>query len=249
MGIDPSEETLADWGLPDSAEAARDFGYEIITACEGRIGVVKPQVAFYERFGSAGFIALEEVMEAARESGLLVIADAKRGDIGSTMRGYAQAWFGDDSPLRCDALTVSPYLGTSSLTETIGAARDVQAGLFILAATSNPEGIEVQGAKVGGKNVAESVVNFASGHKSGDVGVVIGATLDLGDLQLEHIRAKDIGVPILAPGFGAQGAKLSEISEIFGASGHRVLANVSRSVYQDGPNQLVQRIERLRGEL
>jgi len=114
LGIDPSEKELHNWELPDSATGAKEFALRCIEAAEGRIGIVKPQVAFFERFGSSGFLALEEVLQAARDLGLLVISDAKRGDIGSTMLGYAQAWFGDDSPLRVDALTVSPYLGPSS---------------------------------------------------------------------------------------------------------------------------------------
>lgn len=249
VGIDPAEQILSDWGMADSAEAARDFGYEIISACEGRVGIIKPQVAFYERFGSAGFVALEETMEAAREAGLMVIADAKRGDIGSTMRGYAQAWFGDDSPLRCDALTLSPFLGPTSLEETIETARDVAAGVFLLAATSNPEAAELQQAVGGGKTVSERVLSFAAKNRSGDVGVVIGATAELKTFGIESIRNHDAGVPILAPGFGAQGARLSELSEIFGASSHRVLPNVSREVYAMGPSALMSQLERLKSQL
>jgi len=92
---------------------------------------LKPQVAFFERFGGAGLSALEEVLQAARDADFVVIADAKRGDVGSTMLGYAQAFFGDDSPLRCDALTVSPYLGPTSLAETLGYAEEVGARLFV----------------------------------------------------------------------------------------------------------------------
>ena len=249
VGIDPSEAALADFGLPDTAEAARDFGYELLSACEGKVGIVKPQVAFFERFGSAGFVALEETMEAARESGLLVIADAKRGDIGSTMQGYAQAWFGDDSPLRSDALTLSPYLGPSSLAESIEAARDVQAGVFILAATSNPEARELQLAKSGSKTIADRVIEFAAEHRQGDVGIVVGATVDAKEFGIELIRDTDLGVPILAPGFGAQGAKLSDLPTIFGSSSGNVLANVSRAVTSAGPGQIAQQIDRLKAEL
>ena len=249
VGIDPSESTLGDWGLSDSAQGARDFGYEIITACEERVGIIKPQVAFFERFGSAGFLALEDIMEAAREAGLFVISDAKRGDIGSTMEGYAQAWFGDDSPLRSDALTLSPFLGPSSLSDTIEAARDVKAGVFILAATSNPEAEQLQQAKASGRSVSDRVVRYAAEHTQGDVGIVVGATLDLEKFGIAEIRTRDIGVPILAPGFGAQGAQLGDIEEIFGVSKHRVLANVSRSVVSQGPDRLVSQIENLKGQL
>ena len=249
VGIDPSETALADWGMPDSAHSARDFGYEIIAACEERIGIIKPQVAFFERFGSAGYQALEDLLEAARDANLFVISDAKRGDIGSTMEGYAQAWFGDDSPLRSDALTLSPYLGPSSLSETIEVARDVKSGVFVLAATSNAEAKQLQQAKGNGRTVSDRVLRFAADHAEGDVGVVIGATVNLAEFGIEEIRDRDVSVPILAPGFGAQGAKLGDLEMIFGASSKRVLANVSRSVVNQGAGEVVNQIERLKAQL
>jgi len=249
VGIDPSEATLGDCRLTDTAQGARDFGYELITACEERVGIVKPQIAYFERFGSAGFLALEDVLEAARDANLFVISDAKRGDIGTTMQGYAQAWFGDDSPLRSDALTLSPYLGPSSLSDTIEAARDVKSGVFILAATSNPEAEQLQQAKSNGRSVSERVLRFATEHSSGDVGIVVGATLELEQFGIEHLRETDVEVPILAPGFGAQGAQLSDLAALFGASRHRVLANVSRSVVSQGPDKLVSQIDKLKEQL
>lgn len=249
IGIDPSEETLTDWGIPDTAEGARDFGYAIVSACEGRIGIIKPQVGFFERFGSAGFSALEEVLAAARESDLLVISDAKRGDIGTTMSGYAQAWFGDDSPLRSDALTVSPFLGPSSLIETVELARDVQAGVFVLAATSNLEAGELQKAKISGSTVSAKVVRSVIEISQGDVGVVIGANQDFEAHGVAFIRDGDIGIPILAPGFGSQGAELDKLSSYFGESAGRVIASVSRAVYDLGPRGIVQRIEQMKEQL
>ncbi len=249
VGIDPSEETLADWGIPDTAEGARDFGYAIISACEGRVGIIKPQVAFFERFGSSGIFALEEVLAAARETDLLIISDAKRGDIGTTMLGYAQAWFGDDSPLRSDALTLSPYLGPTSLSETIEIARDVEAGVFLLAATSNPEAAELQKAKVAGLTVSAKVVRAAMEMSQGDVGVVIGPNQDLDELGLGFIRDSDIATPVLAPGFGAQGASLTSLREHFGKSAERVIASVSRGVYTAGARGIIQSIEDLKAQL
>lgn len=249
VGIDPSESTLSDWGIPDTAEGARDFGYAIISACEQRVGIIKPQVAFFERFGSSGLFALEEVLAAARESNLLVISDAKRGDIGSTMLGYAQAWFGDDSPLRSDALTLSPYLGPSSLLETIDAARDVQGGVFLLAATSNPEAQELQRSKSGSLTNAARVLRFARENSNGDVGVVVGATVNLADFGIDQIASEDIRIPILAPGFGVQGAQISQIQEIFGASHKRVIASVSRAISQGGPRAIIKSIDELKAQL
>jgi orotidine-5'-phosphate decarboxylase len=249
IGIDPSESTLSDWGIPDTAEGARDFGYSIISACEGRVGIIKPQVAFFERFGSAGLFALEEVLIAARDADLLIISDAKRGDIGSTMLGYAQAWFGDDSPLRSDALTLSPYLGPSSLQETIEAARDVQGGVFILAATSNPEAGEIQTLKRGAASVASKVVQFAKENSKGDVGVVVGATISLEEFGLWQLHEEDVGIPILAPGFGTQGAELGDLEKIFGASSTNVICSISRAATQGGAREIIKSIDELRSKL
>jgi orotidine-5'-phosphate decarboxylase len=249
IGIDPSEGTLSDWGIPDTAEGARDFGYAVIAACEGRVGIIKPQVAFFERFGSSGIFALEEVLAAARESNLLVISDAKRGDIGSTMLGYAQAWFGDDSPLRSDALTLSPYLGPSSLLETIDSARDVQAGVFLLAATSNPEAQELQRSKRGSLTNAARVLQFARENSNGDVGLVIGATVNLADFGLEVISQEDIQTPVLAPGFGVQGARVEDLKQIFGASHKRVICALSRAVTDGGSRAIIKSIEEIKALL
>ena len=249
FGIDPSESELIEWDLPDSAAGAREYGLRCIDAAAGRVGIVKPQVGFFERFGSAGFLALEQILDEARAAGLFVIADAKRGDIGSTMLGYAQAWFGDDSPLRSDALTVSGYLGPDSLDQMLEYAGDVQGGLFVLCATSNPEAKQLQTARVGNRTVSKIILDAAQKSPDQNLGLVIGATQELGEFGLEGIQEKDCLVPILAPGFGAQGAKLSQIGEKFGASSHRVIASMSRGLTSSGPNLLKDAIERAKAEL
>jgi orotidine-5'-phosphate decarboxylase len=249
VGIDPSESELLAAGLPDSASGARDYSLRLIDAAAGRVGIIKPQVAYFERFGSMGFVALEEVYTQARAAGLMILSDAKRGDIGSTLVGYAQAWFGDDSPLRSDALTVSPYLGPDSLIELMGYAKDINAGIFMLAATSNQEAKQLQTATLGSKTVSELVVKSAKEIGGGDAGVVIGATQDLAVFGLDWIRSKDIEVPILAPGFGFQGAKLSDLKDLFGVSSPRVLANVSRAITQAGRGNLASQIEKAKLEL
>lgn len=249
VGIDPSETELANFGLPDSAIGARDYSLRLIEACENRVAIIKPQIAYFERFGSAGYLALEEIYNAARAASLLIISDAKRADIGSTMVGYAQAWFGDDSPLRSDALTLSPYLGTGSLRELMEYAKDINSGIFMLSATSNPEASELQTAKSGKATVSQLVIEGAKEIGGGDAGVVIGATQDLAAFGIDWIKTEDIGIPILAPGFGFQGAKLSELSSLFGASSARVVANVSRAITSEGPSQLIQQIDRAKLEL
>jgi orotidine-5'-phosphate decarboxylase len=249
IGIDPSESELDNWELPDSAAGAREYGLRIIDSAQDRLGIIKPQVGFFERFGSLGYQTLEEIIREAKDAGLIVIADAKRGDIGSTMLGYASAWFGDDSPLRSDALTVSGYLGPESLRETLHYAQDVQGGLFILAATSNPEAAQLQQALIGGKTVAANVIDAAKEIGQGEMGVVIGATQDLKAFGIGHITERDIEIPILAPGFGAQGARLEDLKEIFGASSHRVIASMSRELTKNGPEQLGHMIDKAKAKL
>lgn len=253
VGIDPHAALLSAWGLDATPDGARTFGLRVVEAAVGRVGVVKPQVAFYERYGSKGFAALEDVMAAARAAGLIVIADAKRGDIGTTMEGYAHAWLEPGSPLEADAVTLTPYLGADSLRETLSLALHHGKGAFVLTATSNPEAYAVQSAIVDdalavgdNEHVAARVAhdvnqaNIGAPGALGPVGVVVGATVDraafgLGDIALA-------GMPILAPGFGAQGADPADLRRLFGYVAKAVVANESRSVLAVGPARLADRI-------
>jgi orotidine-5'-phosphate decarboxylase len=249
VGIDPSEAELVGFGLPDTATGARDYALRIIDACADRVAIIKPQIAYFERFGSAGYLALEEVYVAARASSLMIISDAKRGDIGSTLVGYAQAWFGDDSPLRSDALTLSPYLGTESLNEIMGYAKDINAGVFLLAATSNSEAAQLQTAKSNEKTVSQLVIEGAGKIGGGDAGVVIGATQNLSAFGIEWLKTEDVGIPILAPGFGFQGGKLADLKQLFGKSSPRVVASVSRAITANGYAKLAAQIDKAKLEL
>lgn len=246
VGIDPHPSLLAAWGLPDDAGGLRSFALAVLDAMAGVVPAVKPQSAFFERHGSRGVAVLEDVVAAGRERGLLVIVDAKRGDIGSTMAAYADAYLGDGSPLAGDALTVSPYLGFGSLEPALSAAaRDGhRRGLFVLALTSNPEGADVQHARgPDGVPVAVGVARAAAllnaaelrnGGRLGSVGLVVGATV--GDaatrlgLDLASVRG-----PLLAPGVGAQGAGPAELAQVFGDARDAVLASSSRGVLAAGP--------------
>jgi len=253
VGIDPHAQLLRAWGLGEDAAGVREFGLRVVDAAAGRVGVVKPQVAFYERFGSAGYAALEDVLAAARAAGLLVIADAKRGDIGTTMDGYAAAWLEPGSPLEADALTLSPYLGPESLHETITRAIRADKGVFVLAATSNREAAVVQSAitvdasagddEPVAARVAREVgsYNVGSAGALGPAGVVVGATLMRSAFGLTDTVLA--GTPILAPGFGAQGAQPSDLAELFGYVAAQVVASESRSILSAGPAGLVARIE------
>ncbi|MGH9083799.1 MAG: orotidine-5'-phosphate decarboxylase, partial [Acidimicrobiales bacterium] len=143
-GIDPSAALLGAWGLPDDAGGLQSFVTRCVEAFAGVVPVVKPQVAFFERHGAAGIAVLERLLEEAAGAGLLVVADAKRGDVGSTSQAYADAWLGEGSPLAADAVTAHPYLGLGSLGPLVAAARRNGRGLLVVARSSNPEGRALQ---------------------------------------------------------------------------------------------------------
>lgn len=241
VGIDPHAGLLQAWGLPDSAAGALDFGLRVVEATAGRAGIVKPQVAFYERHGSAGYAALERVLASARAAGLLVIADVKRGDLGTSVDAYGEAWLTPGSSLEADAMTAVAYQGLGSLEGVLDRADAAGKGVFVLAATSNPEGFGTQTAtRSDGLSVAAGVVaevaerNAASGGRAlGSTGVVIGATLALADFGLSD--ASFAGMPVLAPGFGHQGARIADLAELFGSSAQNVLVSASRSILSGGP--------------
>lgn len=240
VGIDPHAGLLERWDLPDTPGGAREMGLRVVEEVAGRVAAVKPQAAFFERHGPAGGVALQDVLAAASSAGLLTILDVKRGDIGSTMAAYAQTHLLDSSPLPADAITVSPYLGPDSLTETAQLAASTGRGVFALALTSNPEGHVVQHAGGSGASVAGEVVRWAgeqnrrhAGVPPGPVGLVVGATIGSApaDLGLDLLGCGGI---LLAPGIGAQGAGPHELREVFGPARGRVLAAVSRSVLGAG---------------
>jgi orotidine-5'-phosphate decarboxylase len=236
VGIDPHAALLEAWGLGDDASGLERFSRTVVEALADRVAVLKPQAAFFERFGSKGIAVLERTVADARAAGALVLMDAKRGDIGSTMAAYADAFLAPGSPLFSDAVTVSPYLGFGSLRPALDAARASGGGVFVLALTSNPEGHEVQHA-VGedGLTVAQSVlrrlaVENAGARPLGSFGAVVGATLKGIDADLA------VNGPLLAPGIGAQGATAADIPGLFGTASRNVVPSVSRDVLKHGPS-------------
>ena len=236
VGIDPHAALLAQWELEDTVEGLRAFSETCVEAFAGHAAVVKPQVAFFERFGSAGYAVLEDTLAQLRESGTLVIADAKRGDIGSTMAGYAAAWLAPGSPLEADALTLTPYLGVGSLDPAIELAAQHGKGVFVMAANSNPEAVALQTGTIDGKMLAQRMVDECAEYNRGDdaeyighVGVVVGATVQNPPV-LDQLNA-----PVLMPGVGAQGATMDDAQAIAGEVGHLVFPSVSRSVLAAGP--------------
>lgn len=248
VGIDPHAHLLAEWGLDASAAGVCEFGLRVVEAAAGRVAVVKPQVSFFERFGSAGFAALEEVLAAGRAAGLMVIADAKRGDIGTTMDAYAEAWLTPGSSLEADAVTVSPFLGVGALDGTFSLAQRHGKGVFVLAATSNPEAEAVQRARgTDGETVSAGIVREVSARNAavtpegrwGSLGFVVGGTVDWTAAGLSPFSPV---APILAPGFGHQGAEPHQLRARFGDLSEAVIASESRSILAAGPDRLAARI-------
>ncbi|WP_069166461.1 orotidine-5'-phosphate decarboxylase [Nocardia altamirensis] len=235
VGIDPHPALLASWGLAADADGLEKFAEICVEAFDGRVAMVKPQVAFFETYGSAGIAVLERTIEVLRGSGTLVLADAKRGDIGSTMDAYASAWLAD-GPLGSDALTASPYLGFDSLAPALDLAAANRRGVFVLAATSNPEGAQLQRVITGdGRSIAQTMVDAAAarnaGTEFGSIGVVVGATLT------EAPDLSELNGPILMPGVGAQGGGPETIRDLVPAAMlAAVVPNVSREVLRDGPD-------------
>lgn len=246
VGIDPHSYLLADWGLPDDASGARDFGLRVVDAAAGRAGVVKPQVAFFERFGSAGYHALEEVLQAARSAGLLVIADVKRGDVGTSVEAYGEAWLTRGSRLEADAMTISAFQGVGSLAGPIRLAAEEGKGLFVLAATSNPEAATIQHSvdRDSGRTVARVIIDDVSrenaliGDPIGPLGVVLGATIDLAGFGIDTAQAPIPSIPVLAPGFGHQGARVEDARALFGSLADVLLVSESRGILAAGPDEL-----------
>jgi orotidine-5'-phosphate decarboxylase len=259
VGIDPHPALLDDWGLPRTAEGLRRFTLTVLEAAAGHAAAIKPQVALYEPYGAAGFAVLEELLAQARAAELLTVADAKRGDIGSTMEAYAAAWLGEGSPLAADAVTLSPYLGFESLRPALDLAARTGRGTFVLALTSNPEGRSVQ--HVGGRgSVAGAVCAAAAAENArllgadatglGSCGLVVGATVGSALTEL-GIDLTAVRGPLLAPGYGAQGARAEDLRAVFGAAAGQVLATSSRAILRQGPDvpALREAVRRSAGEL
>nr|WP_218880386.1 orotidine-5'-phosphate decarboxylase [Kineosphaera limosa] len=249
-GIDPHAGLLSAWGLDDDVAGLETFSLRCVEAFGGNLACVKPQSAFFERHGAAGIGVLERVIAGLRDAGTLCLLDVKRGDIGSTMTGYAQAYLAD-GPLSVDAITVSPYLGYESLRPALDLATANDRGVFVLTLTSNPEGQRVQhasappthdGAAPPGSVAAEIVAGVTADnavarakHLLGSVGMVVGATV-ADDVRRLHLDLSAANGPLLAPGIGAQGGSGSDLAAAVGTARAAILAASSREVLGAGPD-------------
>jgi orotidine-5'-phosphate decarboxylase len=236
VGIDPHPALLKRWGLADDVAGLTRFCQTVVDAIGDRVAVVKPQAAFFERYGSRGVAVLESIIRQLRAAGALVLLDAKRGDIGSTVAAYASAYLDRSSPLYVDAITASPFLGVGSLAPMFDAARVNGGGVFVLALTSNPEGPSVQHARgVDSRTVAQTIIDEISqlnkgAEPLGSFGLVVGATIGATGHDLSAVNG-----PMLAPGLGAQGATAADLRTVFGRNLDRVLPSYSREVLNAGP--------------
>lgn len=236
VGIDPHVPLLRDCGLPDSADGALEFGRRILRASEDQVAIVKPQSAFFERYGSAGVRAMEMLVHEARERSILVLFDGKRGDIDSTGEAYAQAYFRPDSPMRVDAMTWHVYLGFAALRKALEFVVANAGGAFIVVRSSNPEGQALQNAHIGDSTVARQLCdeitafNVRHGVSLGPIGAVVGATCEDAASIMDALPQSFI----LAPGIGAQGATYADIVRRMPTARGRVLPSVSRGVLARG---------------
>src|SRR5262245_4906888 len=265
QGLGGARDSGVGWSTARASAAIALFGEEVVRAVSPHAVAIKPNCAFFERYGPPGWDVLQTICRRARAAGLLVIADAKRGDLESTAEAYADALLGDlpDTlgPV-CDAVTVNPYLGSDGLRPFLAAARRGGKGVFVLVRTSNPSAGEIQDLLTGGRPVYLRVADLVEGWGRdllgegglSSVGAVVGATAPR---QAEEIRSALPRAVFLVPGFGAQGAGAEEIRPHFLPGGRGAVVNASRSViyaYQQDrsrpwPEAMAQAAARAREEL
>jgi orotidine-5'-phosphate decarboxylase len=240
VGIDPSAESFDGWGLADDLEGLRTFCERMVEACAPLTAIVKPQAAFFERHGPAGMEVLRQTVEGIKSHGALAIIDAKRDDIGSTAVAYGDAFLGPRSPFGGDAMTLSAYLGLGSLAPIFDIAKREAAGVFVLVRSSNPEGSELQQARLpDGRSVAEHVADQITARNRADepnglgfIGAVLGATQGREAADLADRLPNSL---LLVPGIGAQGATIGDVRRDFGRHFSRVIPSMSRGIARAGP--------------
>jgi orotidine-5'-phosphate decarboxylase len=250
VGVDPSQHSLRQWGLSDDIHGLREFSERIVSIAAPRVAVIKPQSAFFERHGLPGLRQLKRVVKLAKKLGALVIIDCKRGDIGSSAAAYGEAFLGVDSPFDGDAITITPYCGFGALLPICDRAKLHSNGVFVLLRSSNPEGSQLQLAKMDdGRSVVEGLADdltsynrVSTANKIGVVGAVLGATQGPELIRLASRMPHSL---FLVPGIGAQGAQLHDVQQDFGVHYKRVIPSISRAIASAGPTtqELVARIE------
>lgn len=234
IGIDPSLSILQAWGLPQTAAGAGGFAHRLLDLAQAHRLPIKPQVAYFEQFGQPGFQVLADLITEARQRGVWVLADAKRTDIGSTSAAYARAWFGDEAPLRSQALTATAYMGLGAIQPLIEAARADGGQVFVVVRSSNPEGdrIQTQGEPPLWQRLLAEIEAQNQAFGQPVVGAVMGATQRD---ELAQCQAIAPSVPLLCPGVGAQGADLASLARLPAALKQRIILPISRGIAGAGP--------------
>jgi orotidine-5'-phosphate decarboxylase len=249
LGVDPHPHILSEGGFSDDAVGLDQWITRLQESLlEAKPSIVKPQVALFERMGVSGMQILADFMASSREAGMVVIGDAKRGDIGSTMSAYASAWLSPGRDFEVDALTLSPYLGVGALQPALELAMSHGKGVFVLSATSNPEATTLQSStRHDGLSVAQGVVVDLAHwvvenalEDAASFGIVVGATVNHQSVGLKLDQVPDM--PILAPGFGAQGARVKDSARLFPDS-RIVIPTLSRSILEGDPHQMAERYQ------
>jgi orotidine-5'-phosphate decarboxylase len=240
FGLDPSGDLLIEWGLGDTPDGLERFVDIAVDAVVGTVGIVKPQAAFYERHGWRGIRSLARLVEVCRREGVLVLLDAKRGDVGSTNEAYAEAYLGTGAGIPVDAITITPYLGLAAMQPILDRAVTNGSGVFIVTRSSNSEGRAIQGARHRDTTTVEHqlVVDIAAENlrvapgRIGPIGAVFGPTHGPPtDFDLATMNGL-----FLAPGVGAQGASPADVAVCFASCPERVLPSASRSLLAAGPD-------------
>jgi orotidine-5'-phosphate decarboxylase len=240
LGLDPSAELLAAWGLKDDIWGLREFCNRVIDAAAQQVAVIKPQSAFFERFGAAGLEVLADIIGSIHAIGSLSLLDVKRGDVGSTNAAYADALLGPDSAMSADAITLTAYLGFAALAPFLARAQETGSGLFVVVRSSNPEGEALQNAQVApGLSVADHLCDEITRYNQGvhadgvgPVGAVVGLTNALAGQTAQRLPRS----LILAPGLGAQGGSFDDLPARFAGARERVLPSSSRGLLVRGPD-------------
>ncbi|TWU01456.1 orotidine-5'-phosphate decarboxylase [Neorhodopirellula pilleata] len=246
VGLDPRQASLpapirdaVSSNHPEAwAAAYTQFCCEIIDVVRDLVPCVKPQAAFFEQLGPAGMVSLGQVIAHAAESGLIVVTDGKRNDIGTTATAYADAYLGSPehpSPWRSDSLTVSPYLGRDSIEPFVDACDERGGGIFVLVKTSNPGGGFLQDLEANEKTIYGHVADLITqlnatrldGDGYGPIGAVVGATYPE---QLAELRAAMPHSILLVPGFGAQGGTAEDVKAAMDSQGRGAIVNSSRGI-------------------
>jgi orotidine-5'-phosphate decarboxylase len=238
-GLDPSRALLDAWGLGDNPGGLDRFADIVLDAAVGTVGLVKPQSAFFERYGWRGFRTLSRLITDARSAGLLVVLDVKRGDVASTNDAYAEAFLGPGAALEADSVTVHPYLGLAAMGAFVSRAHQAGGCLLVVTRSSNPEGRAVQSAlDNAGRRVEEGLLceigklnRMLAPGEIGPVGAVVGPVHIEPELDLTSAQAL-----FLAPGVGAQGATPEDVARVFAACPDRVMPSASRSLLLAGPD-------------